>query len=54
MTEFKNGDTVKFKAGPKSTGLTTAKVTGKHGVYLVTTDDAGKERRVRPGACTLA
>lgn len=52
--EFKNGDVVKFKAGPKSTGLTTAKVTGSDGVFLVTKDDLGKERKVRPGACQKA
>jgi hypothetical protein len=55
MSDFKNGDRVKFKPGPKSKGEVEATVTEVEGsAFLVTKDDAGKERRVRPGACKPA
>lgn len=51
------GKTVKFLPGPRSTEHVTAKVTGheKKGNFdfLVTKDDAGKERRVQPARCTV-
>lgn len=50
--EFKIGDTVKFKPGPKWTGgPVAAKVTEIDGTFLVTEDAAGKVRRMRKGAC---
>lgn len=51
---FKNGDKVSFKAGPRSTSKTTATVTGRDGMFLLTKDAAGKERKIRPGACQKA
>ena len=51
---FPNGTRVTFKAGPKSKSLTTATVDSFDGVFLVTKDEAGKERKIRPGACTAA
>ena len=59
-TAFKKGDRVSFLAGPRSTARTIARVTGEEpatsglGSYLITEDDAGKVRKVRPGACTSA
>ncbi len=54
---FKNGDRVRFKPGPRSISEVEATVTGfapgAFGGMLVTKDDAGKERKMRPGACTL-
>lgn len=50
--EFKIGDTVKFKPGPKWTGgPVAAKVTAIDGTFLVTEDASGKVRRMRAGAC---
>lgn len=51
MSTFKNGDTVVFRAGPRSTTDTTAKVTGQDGAFLVTKDATGKERKIRAGSC---
>lgn len=47
------GATVTFKTGRSGTEF-TAKVTSIDGQFVVTTDDAGKVRKVRPGACTVA
>ncbi len=53
--EFKFGDTVKFKPGPKWTGgPVTAKVTAIYGPFLFTEDASGKVRRMRKGACKPA
>jgi len=52
MADFKKGDRVSFKPGPKAKDNVTATVTEVEGVFLVTKGEDGKERRVRPGACT--
>lgn len=54
MSDFKNGDKVTFKPGPKAASSVTATVTGKDGDFLVTKDAAGKQRKIRPGACKKA
>ncbi|QCO07284.1 hypothetical protein [Azospirillum argentinense] len=54
MADFKKGDRVSFKPGPKAKDNVTATVSAIEGAFLVTKDDDGKERRVRPGACTAA
>lgn len=46
------GNTVTFKSGKSGTEF-TAKVTGYVDQFVETTDDAGKVRKVRPGACTI-
>ena len=48
----KSGDTVKFAVGRMKTTF-EAKVTDAEGAFLVTTDAAGKVRKVRAGACTV-
>ena len=48
------GSSVTFKPGPKSHDEVTARVTGVDGGFLVTSDAAGKQRKVRPGACRTA
>lgn len=53
--EFKIGDMVKFKPGPKwNAGPVAAEVTDIDGVFLVTKDAGGKVRRMRKGACKPA
>jgi len=54
MADFKKGDRVSFKPGPKAKDNVTATVSAIEGAFLVTNGDDGKERRVRPGACTAA
>lgn len=54
MSEFKKGDSVVFKPGPKSTGTVTATIEDFDGSFLVTKDSAGKVRKVRKGAATPA
>jgi len=51
---FPNGSKVRFRAGPRSTSDTIATVVRTDGAFLVTRDDAGKERKIRPGSCTAA
>ena len=48
-----DGATVKFRTGRSATEF-TATVTGREGQFLVTTDAAGKVRKVRHGAATAA
>jgi hypothetical protein len=56
MSEFKSGDRVSFFPSGRSKQAVTAEVTGEEGSgrdrFLITKDAAGKERRIRPGACT--
>lgn len=54
MSNINIGDSVRFKPGPRSTGTLVAKVTGKEGWFFVTEDATGFQRKIRPGACTLA
>lgn len=54
MADFPKGSKVSFRPSPRSAGDVTATVTGQDGQFLVTKDAAGKERRVRPGACRAA
>ena len=49
---FKEGAKVGFQVGKAKTYY-EAKVTGSEGAFVVTTDEAGKVRKVRPGACSL-
>ena len=50
--EFKVGDIVKFKPGPKWVGgPVAATVTEIDGAFLVTKDAGDKVRRMRKGAC---
>lgn len=51
---FTNGSRVSFLPGPRSSTRVTATVTGQEGAFLVTKDDAGKVRKVRPGSCAAA
>ena len=48
---FKRGDRVGFKVGKANTYF-EAKVTGRDGLFLVTKDEDGKVRKVRPGSCS--
>lgn len=62
MADFKKGDRVSFKPGPKAAGNVTGEVvgvttaTGGRGgsSYLVVKCDDGKERKARPGSCSPA
>ena len=57
MSEFKDGDPVSFNPGRSTTPI-TAKVTGHKAAmggrggsaFLITTDEAGKERKLRSNA----
>lgn len=49
-SEFSVGSKVSFLAGPTRVQVTDATVTGHDGQFVVTKDDSGKERKVRPGA----
>jgi len=59
---FKVNDRVTFKPGPNSSSRVTGTVTkifpatgGRGGsIFLVVKDDEGTERKVRPGAATMA
>lgn len=50
--EIAEGAKVLFSVGKARTTY-EARVTGRKGVFLVTTDDAGKVRKVRPGSCAV-
>ncbi|MEE9481826.1 hypothetical protein [Methylobacterium ajmalii] len=45
---------VTFLPGPKAKERVTAEVLRQEGAFYVTKDAAGKERKIRPGACTVA
>jgi hypothetical protein len=51
-TDFAVGRKVSFLAGPTRIPVTDAEVTGHDGQFVVTTDAAGKVRKIRPGAIT--
>ena len=54
---IKVGDKVRFLPAPRSPAHTTATVTGEVGTskgrFLVTKDDQGFERKVRPSVCEV-
>lgn len=52
--QFEIGQKVKFLPGPRSSQKVTATIFAINGGYLHTRDDAGKERKVRPGAASRA
>lgn len=49
-TEYPVGTKVSFLAGPTRVQVNNAEVVGHDGQFVVTKDDSGKERRVRPGS----
>ena len=51
-TELPVGTKVSFLAGPTRVAVNGAEVTGHEGQFVVTKDDAGKIRKIRPGAIT--
>jgi hypothetical protein len=52
LEDFPKGTKVRFTPGPFAATSVEATVTGTEGQFLVTKDDAGKQRKTRPGACT--
>lgn len=54
LTPFPVGSRVNFLAGPTRIPVNNAEVTGHDNGFLVTTDAAGKVRKARPAAATLA
>lgn len=53
MSETKLPKSVNFLPGPKATARVTAEVLRQEGAFYVTKDEGGKERKIRPGACTV-
>lgn len=54
VSDFPVGTKVNFLAGPTRIPVNGAEVTGDDNGFLVTKDDTGRVRKVRPGALTVA
>jgi hypothetical protein len=54
LSQFPVGSRVNFLAGPTRVAVTGAEVTGHDNGFAVTKDAAGKVRKARPKALTLA